>query len=132
MSCKNKIAHFQWMRCLPRHPPHGTAGPNNGRNVCLIDVRLKARVLFPETNNQAAWRALAKWLKHSSKHSNKKVDMKRFPWHAIGNHRTITLNMHLPETPDMSHMSELDKRTLFSESELLANSILELKFCNSF
>ena len=54
MSRKNKNAHFQWMRHLPRHPPHGTAGPNKGGNICLIDVRLKERVLFPETNNQAA------------------------------------------------------------------------------
>ena len=73
MSCKNKIAHFQWMRHLPRHQPHGTKGPNKGGNVRLIDVRLKARVLFPETNNQAAWRALAKWLKNSRKPSNETV-----------------------------------------------------------
>ena len=90
MSCKNKIAHFQWMR-----PPEA---PNKGGNVRLIDVRLKARVLFPETNNQAAWRALVKWLKHSSKHSNKTVVMKRLVWHAISN----TLNVHLPETHKMS------------------------------
>ena len=115
-----------------RHPPHGTAEPNKGGNVHLIDVRFKTRVLFPETNNQAAWRALAKWLKHSNKHSNLTVDMKRLPWHAIGNHRTIILNIHLPETPKMSHTSELDKLTLFLESELLVSWILEVKFCNSF
>ena len=84
-------------------------GPNKGGNVHLIDVRLKARVLFPETNNQAAWRVPAKWLKHSSKHSNETVNKKRLPWHAIGNHRTVTFNIHLPETPEVSHMSELDK-----------------------
>ena len=78
-----------------------------------IDVRLKAHVLFPKTNNQAALGALTKWLKHSSKHSNETVNMKRLPWHEIGNHRPVTLNMLLPETPDMSHMSELDKWTLF-------------------
>ena len=113
MSCKNIIAHFQWMRHLPRHPPHGTGEPNKGRNVHQIDVRLKARVLFPKMNNQAAWRALAKWLKHSSKHSNKTVDKKRLPSNAIGNHRTVILSIHLPEMPGMSHMSELDKLTLF-------------------
>ena len=48
ISCKNKIAHFQRMRHLPRHQPHDTAGPNTGGNVCLIDVRLKARVLLPK------------------------------------------------------------------------------------
>ena len=56
--------------------PHGTAGLNKGGNVRPIDVRLKASVLFPETNDQAAWRALAKCLKHPSKHSNETVDMK--------------------------------------------------------
>ena len=97
------------MRHLSRHPVHRTTGPNDGGNVHVIDVRLKARALFPETNNQAAWRALAKWLKHSRKHSKETVDMKRLAWHAIGNHGTALLNIHLPETSKMSHMSELDK-----------------------
>ena len=90
------LAHFHWMRLLPSHPPHGTAGPNKGGNGRQIDVRLKTRLLFPETNNQAAWRALAKWLKHSSKHSNEMVDKERLPWHAFGNHRIVTLNIKPP------------------------------------
>ena len=74
----------------------------------MYDVRLKARLLFHEMNNQAAWRAFAKWLKHSRKHSNETVD-KRLAWHTISNHRTVILNIHLPEMPEMSNMSELDK-----------------------
>ena len=71
MSCKNKIPHSQRMRHLPRHPPHGTAGPNTGGNVCLSNrCSIESMGTFTETNNQAAWRAFTKWLKHSSKHSN--------------------------------------------------------------
>ena len=79
-------------------------------------------------NNQAAWWVLTKWLKHSSKHSNETVDKKRLIWHANSNHRTVILNVHLTEMPNMSNMSELDKWTLFYEWELLVSSILELKF----
>ena len=71
MSCKNKIAHTFLVD--ETSPEAHTAGPNKGRNIPQIDVRLKARVLFPEMNNQSAWRELAKWLKHPSKHSNKTV-----------------------------------------------------------
>ena len=53
---------------------------------------------FTETNNQAAWRALAKRLKHSNKHFNETVVKKRLVWHTISN----TLNIHLPEMPEMS------------------------------
>ena len=59
-------------------------------------MRLKARAHFPIANNQAAWRVLANWLKHSSKQSNETVDMKRLPWHAIGNHQTVILNKTPP------------------------------------
>ena len=65
--------------------------------VWLIDVPLRARILF-RNNNQAAWRALAKWLKHSSKHCNKTVVKKRRVWHVIRN----TLSIHRLETPEMS------------------------------
>jgi len=85
------------------------AGPNKGGNVRLINVRLKARVLFPEMNNQAAWRVLAKMLKHSSKHSNETVEKKGLAWHVISNHRTLILNIQLLEMNETSNMSELDK-----------------------
>ena len=76
------------------HQPHGTAGPNTGGNVRLSNrCSIESTGIFTEMNNQAAWRALAKWLKHSSKHSNETVDKKRLVWHAISN----TLNIHLPE-----------------------------------
>ena len=87
MSCKNKIAHFQRMRHLPKHQLHGTARLNTGGNVHLSNgCSLESMDTFIETNkmhNHAAWRVLAKWLKHSSKHSNKTVVKKRLVWSYI-------------------------------------------------
>ena len=77
MSCKNKIAHFQWMRHLPRHQQHGTTGPNTAGNIHLSNrCFMESTGSFTKSNNQAAWRVLDKWLCH-------------------------TLNIHLPETPDL-------------------------------
>ena len=45
---------FSVNKTPPESPTARHRGPNKGGNVHLIDVRLKARVLFPETNNQAA------------------------------------------------------------------------------
>ena len=39
----------------------------------------------------------------------KRIDEKRIAWHAISNHRTVTLSIHLPEMPEMSNMSKMDK-----------------------
>ena len=74
MSCKIIIAHFQQMRHIPRHQLHRTVGPNTGGNIRMSNrYSLESTDTFTETNNQAAWRALAKWLKHSSKHSKETV-----------------------------------------------------------
>ena len=78
-------------RHLPRHQPHGAAGPNTGGNV-----RLFTQCYLESTD--AAWRVLVKWLKHSSKHSNETVVKKWLVSHVISN----TFNIHLPEMPEMS------------------------------
>ena len=54
-SCKNKIAHFQRMRHLLRHPLHGTTGPNTGRTVRLSNqCSIESTGTFTEMKNQAA------------------------------------------------------------------------------
>ena len=72
-------------------PPFGTyrTAPWDPTKAETYDVTLKAQLLFPpETNDEVAWRVLAKWLKHLSKHNNKTAD-KRLSWHAISNHQTV-------------------------------------------
>ena len=104
MSRTNKIAHFQRMRRLPRNQPHSTAGRNTGGNVRLSHrCSLESTDTFTKTNNQAPSRALAKWLKHSNKHSNKTIVKKRLVWHVMTN----TFNIHLLETPEISSQERL-------------------------
>ena len=100
ISWKNKIVHFQQMRHLQDTNRKASQCPTKAETyVCLSNrCSLESTDTFTEKNNQAAWRALVKWLKHSSKHSNETVVKKRRVWHAISS----TLNIHLPETPEMS------------------------------
>ena len=87
---------------------------------------------FPKRTNKQLGERSPSGLNIPASTPTKRWDKKWLPWHAIGNHRTVILNIQLPETPEMSHMSKFDKLTLFSESDLVVNSILELKFCNLF
>ena len=120
------------MRHLPRHRPHGTAGPNTGWNVRLSNrYSLESTDTFAETNNQTAWRTLAKWLKHSRKYSNKTVCMKRLVWPAMRD----SLNKHLPETPGMCLRTFINITmypAIHSYDELAFNNMSEESENNNF
>ena len=98
MSCKNKIAHFSgWdtSRGTNRMEPRNCRIQQRWKrtsNRCYIE----STGTLTKTNNKAAWEVLAKWLKHSSKHSNKTVDKKGLACYLRGICSWNTLQMLIP------------------------------------
>ena len=70
-----------------------------------------------QRNNHPACRALAKWLKHSSKDSTEMVDKVLLAWQAISDRRLVILNTTRRFLElECQTMSEFDKCTLFFSS----------------
>ena len=79
----------------PPEAPHGTADPTQSVDVRCVQLDSTGTLAVYchgfGMNNQTVCRALAKWLKHSSKHSNKTVD--RNGW--VGKRFAIVYNTAL-------------------------------------
>ena len=89
---------------------------------------------FVQVNRYIQWqceysRALTKWLKHSTKDSNKMFDKERLAWQAISDRRSVIWTPCTLRHPECQAMSELDKWTLFFSSWNCCWSHLRTSHC---